>query len=243
MTDDPLLHRSTGNLREGRRYLDGTYAALNPTWHEEDAAWKAAQIWGILQLNGCCPRRIVDVGCGTGGVLAALLDRLPLETEAIGYDISPQAVALGASRQRPGLTLRCADFAETAEGKFDLLLCIDVFEHIEGYMQFLRSLRGSAEYYVFHIPLDMNIRGLLRKRHLKERRMVGHLHYFDPETARATLRDTGYDIIDFQYTTKTDRYNIVRNIFIAMRSVVKAITTQQFSVQLLGDASLLVLAR
>jgi SAM-dependent methyltransferase len=242
MIGDLLPHQTTMNSSEGSLYVDGTYAALNPTWHEEDAAWKASQIWKILQLNGCSPRRIVDVGCGTGGVLAALLDYLPPEAEAIGYDISPQAVGLGAKRQRRGLSINCADFTEMKEEKFDLLLSIDVFEHVENYIQFLRLLRGRAEYYVFHIPLDMNIRSLLRKRHIIERNTVGHLHYFDPTTARATLQHTGYHIIDSFYTTKLDR-NIVRNMFIMIRKVVQAVTTEQFAVQLLGDASLLVLSR
>lgn len=40
-------------------------------------------------------------------------------------------------------------------------MLIDVFEHIEDYMDFLRSINSRAKYFVFHIPLDMYIQGLI----------------------------------------------------------------------------------
>jgi hypothetical protein len=39
---------------------------------------------------------------------------------------------------------------------------------------------------------------------LNARESVGHLHYFTPETAIATLKDTGYNIIDQSFTPGFD---------------------------------------
>ena len=57
-------------------YIDGTYSFSHPTWHDEDAPWKASEIYKILDDNHLTPRRIVDIGCGAGGVLASLVEFL-----------------------------------------------------------------------------------------------------------------------------------------------------------------------
>lgn len=124
-----------------------------------------------------------------------------------------------------------------------------VFEHIDDYMGFLRRLRGRSKYYVFHIPLDISIVGLLRGQHLKQRKEVGHLHYFDQATALATLRDTGFKIIGAQYTRTAEDIlqmhpewrtttAILGN---AARRIVRTIAGEDLSVRLLGGASLMVL--
>jgi len=85
------------------------------------------------------------------------------------------------------------DLLETKE-RFDLLLCIDVFEHIPNYLVFLEKLRNHADRFIFHIPLDLSVLTILRPaRLLKGRYGVGHLHTFNYELALAVLKDTGYE--------------------------------------------------
>ena len=225
------------------RYVEGAYAAANPTWHAEDSAWKAAQINKILSRNACQPKRIVEVGCGAGGVLSAVVEGLGSDAKGIGFDISPQAVSMAKSLERRNLQFWCADFIAHQEYRgYDLLLCIDVFEHIEDYIGFLKQIQPRSDYFVFHIPLDMNIRGLLRKHHMDERRKVGHIHYFDSMSALAALTDTGYQIVDHCYTPHPNPNRMMKSIE-TCRKLVSMMTGEDFSVQLLGGASLLVLAR
>ena len=80
-------------------------------------------------------------------------------------------------------------------------MMIDVFEHIEDYMTALRRLHDRGRRALFHIPLDLSVQGLLRVSPiLTARSSVGHLHYFTKETALATLADTGWRVIDAEYT-------------------------------------------
>jgi SAM-dependent methyltransferase len=195
----------------------------------------------MLARNDCTPRRIVDIGCGTGGVLSAVLDNLPAATEGIGYDIAPYPVSIGKKRQRENFSVECADFLASDEKDFDLLLCIDVFEHVEDYIGFLRKARGRAKTFIFHIPLDMDIKGLLRKRHMRERKEVGHIHHFDCMTALSALEDVGYNIVDYFYTTKADN-GLKARLISAARRLVQLVTNENFAVQLLGGSSLMVLA-
>ena len=229
-------------------YMGKGYAAANPGWHEEDASVKAAKIAEIVRANNINFRKIVDVGCGTGGILNALLqDDIFRDSTAVGYDIAPYAIKLAKQREGDNLSFHCGDFLQTNES-FDCLLCIDVFEHIDDYMGFLRKLSGRSRYYVFHIPLDINLIGLLRGDHLQRRKGVGHLHYFDKATALATLRDTGFKIIDTQYTRTEDVLYIhpewrttTAILGIAGRRILRTIAGEDLSVRLLGGASLMVL--
>jgi SAM-dependent methyltransferase len=234
-------------------YMDigNGYAAANPGWHDEDAGVKAAKIIEIARANniGIACKNIVDVGCGTGGILNALLqDDTFRNSTAVGYDIAPYAVKLAKQREGDRLKFNCGDFSQTSDN-FDCLLCIDVFEHIDDYMGFLRKLRGRSRYYIFHIPLDMNLIGLFRGDHLQRRKEVGHLHYFDQATALATLRDTGFKIIDTMYTRTEDAFRIhpewrttTAILGAAGRRVLRTIAGEDLSVRLLGGASLMVLA-
>jgi Methyltransferase domain len=230
-------------------YTGKGYADANPAWHDEDAGAKAANIAKIVRANNITCRKIADVGCGTGGVLNALLQHdIFRDSIAIGYDIAPYAISLAKQRETDNLSFHCGDFLQTNES-YDFLLCIDVFEHVDDYMGFLRKLRGRSKYYVFHVPLDISITGLLRGQHLQQREEVGHLHYFDQATALATLRDTGFKIIGTQYTrTAEDILQIhpewrttTAMLGNAVRRVVRIVAGEDLSVRLLGGASLMVL--
>lgn len=184
------------------QYADGSYRAMNPTWHDEDAVWKADQVVELLVNCQIRPSSVCDVGCGTGGVLASLRGRLDVPT-LVGWDISPDAAAIARSRH-PDIEVRCGDLLGTDES-YDLVLALDVFEHVEDYLGFLRSLARHGRHFVFHIPLDMSAMNVLRVRPLlQNRERLGHLHYFSKDTALATLRTAGY-VIEHEGFTRLDQ--------------------------------------
>lgn len=127
-----------------------------------------------------------------------------------------------------------------------MVLAIDVFEHVEDYFGFLRKLWEKAEYKIFHIPLDLSVQTVFRSSPiLKERKTVGHIHYFTKETALETLKDTGYSIIDHFYTggslelpNRGWRANLLR----IPRKLAFSLN-KDLSVRLLGGYSLMVLAK
>ena len=177
-------------------YTGGEYAERHPTWHIEDSPWKADQIARMVELHGLAPRKVVEVGCGAGEVLRQVHERLPEVTECVGYEISPQAFEMTKERAAPGMRFELADFAESEESDVDLLLVIDVIEHVEDYLGFLRSLQGRARHTILHVPLDLSIEWMLRVSPLvNERRTMGHIHYFTKEITLEALRDTGYEVV------------------------------------------------
>ena len=72
--------------------------------------------------------RICDLGCGTGGNLAALAD----EHDVVGVEYSPQALEYArrrlGDRVRPG---SLPDGIDLPAESFDVVLLTDVLEHIE----------------------------------------------------------------------------------------------------------------
>jgi len=183
-------------------YTDGTYLANNPGWHEEDADWKGGKIAEILRRNHVQPRTIGEVGCGSGAVLEAVSKKLGGAVECVGYDISPQAAEIAGKRAKQNLRFVHGNLLESSAEPFDVLLAIDVIEHIEDCIGFARALRSRGRDKVFHIPLDLSVQSVLRASPLMQtRREVGHIHYFTKETALATLTDAGLEIVDWFYTS------------------------------------------
>jgi len=226
-------------------YETGEYVERNPTYHVEDSSWKATQILKMIEKHRLGSETICEVGCGAGEILRQLQSRLPATTEFSGYEISPQAFALCQPIANERLQFHCEDLLTARSPYFDLLLCIDVFEHVPDYINFLKALREKARYKIFHIPLDMSAQWVLRGRPiLREREQAGHLHYFMKDTALSTLSDTGYDVIDWVYTAGAIDHP--RSVKAKLASLPRRILTsinQDFVARVLGGYSLLVLAK
>src|SRR4051794_30529062 len=82
--------------------------------------------------------RILDVGCGTGGMLA----HLRAHAATVGVDRSVQA--LRHSRGRGVGAVACADMDRLpfAAGRFDLVMMLDVIEHFADDLAVVRNARG-----------------------------------------------------------------------------------------------------
>jgi len=220
-------------------YNDGRYSSKNPGWHENDAPWKATQVLSTLGDRNFRPESIVDIGCGTGGVLEVIAGTLN-GTRLVGYDPSSQAIRMVERSDR--VELRVGTPKDVHE-HYDLLLNLDVFEHVEDYIGFLRSLRPIADWFMFHIPLDVSAQSVIRERPLlTARSTVGHLHYFTRRTALASLETAGFKIVcdrlllpnDMPRQAKTRIANIPRNLGRRLMP--------ELSARILGGSTLLVLA-
>lgn len=227
-------------------YEDGTYLENNSSWHEEDSAWKAKQIKKVIEKNHILPSTICEIGCGAGEILNQLSSQLNGGKKYFGYEISPQAFALCSKKARDNLCFFLEDLLKKDDEYFDLIMAIDVLEHVDDYIGFLRKIQTKGKYKIFHIPLDLSVQTVLRPSVVMEsRRTVGHLHYFTKETALATLEYAGYEIIDYFYSAsrvdlpnrgwKANLLKIPRTIMFFFNS--------NLAVRVMGGFSLLVLAK
>jgi hypothetical protein len=197
----------------------------------------------MLSRNGLTPGSLCEVGCGAGEILKQLSHAFP-KANFVGYELSRQAFELCKTRESTNVKYVLGDVT-SADVFYDCLLCIDVFEHVEDYLGFLKSLKPMATYKIFHIPLDISVVSVLRSLMLQARQTVGHLHYFSRDTALATLTYCGYEIVDSFYTPFEIDFprGGWRHRFFQYRYRVLFGMSQHFAVKLYGGASLLVLAR
>ena len=226
-------------------YKTGEYVERNPTYHVEDSAWKAGQVLRMIERHELRPKSVCEVGCGAGEILKQLQEILPAGTQFFGYEISPQAFALCETRANERLQFFCEDLLAGESKTFDLLLCLDVFEHVEDYFGFLRGLRDKASHKVFHIPLDLSVQWVWRRSPImRGREQAGHLHYFTKETALATLQDAGYEVLDWFYTPGAiANPRSVKAKLASWPRRLLSVLSEDLVVRVLGGYSLLVLAK
>ncbi len=228
-------------------YTDGGYYASNPDWHLEESSFKANMVLEFIKKFQLPTNLVVEVGCGAGGVLAELMKNLPAESVLKGYDISPQAIQIAGKKAGPRLSFYLDDYTELRELKADLVLVLDVAEHIDDVYSFLRRLRDRGRYFIFHIPLDMSCRTLLKPHVLlQQRTSVGHIHYFTEETMLWMLRDVGFEVENFIYT-KPDVDLIKPGSFKQwVKKILRKFSysiNKKLSVKLWGGYSALILAK
>lgn len=227
-------------------YLDGSYLKKNPTWHIEDSEWKAKQIIRMIDRNSLRPKTICEVGCGGGEILKQLQQRMDRECTFYGYEISPQAYELCRKRSNERLRFKLRDILQETDVFFELILVIDLIEHLEDYFSFLREIRLKSKYKILHIPLDLSVQSVIRRSKLTQvRESVAHIHYFTKEIVFHILEDTDYEILDYFYTAKSielPAMSVKRTIARLPRKLLFRIH-QDSAARFMGGFSLMILAK
>ena len=230
-------------------YTSGQYLDVTQTWHAEDSPWKARQIKKIIDKNKIQPNNIAEIGCGSGSILDEL-SRMPdlQNTSFKGYDISPQAIEMAKKIDNERVEFFQEDLlSEDNEEKFDILMVIDVFEHVPDYLGFVEKCRTKATYKIYHIPLDIHVSSVLRNSFIKNRYDIGHIHYFTADSAISALRDSGHEIIDSFYTDGAfGVFKEHQNIKTAVANVPRWLFSKfslPFTARVFGGYSLLVLTK
>lgn len=225
-------------------YTNGAYEERNPAWHSEHSPWKAGKIAGTLKANKIEFRSACEIGCGAGQVLSELSKFYSSEDKTYtGFDISPQAINRARTLETDHLKFVLGSpFA--SDKNYDLVLIIDVIEHVENCMDFMRQIRPCGKTKVFHIPLDLSAQIILRSKPLlKAREEAGHIHYFTKDIALQLFRETGYRVIDWNYTDSSLSFpsGWKGRIFNTLRALSFRFFPH-FTVKALGGWSLLVIA-
>jgi hypothetical protein len=225
------------------RYTAGDYLASNPSWHVEDSPWKAQNVMQMLDRHRVRPQTVCEVGCGAGEILRVLRDAMP-GVEFTGYEVSAAAVEMAREREGERLRFVLGDILEEDPAvTFDVVLVMDVIEHLEDYFAFLRGVAARARSVVLHIPLDMFALSALRPHALLESRAtVGHIQYFLKDTALAALADCGLRTVDWRYTWSGGEPASMKDQLLYRARKLLFRLNPDLEVRLLGGHSLLVLA-
>ena len=176
-------------------YTSCEYTQKNPDYHQKDSAHKWRNFEKCLRKaskNGDISlakiKSVCEIGCGTGGILKKLssyegfsnLDNIE------GWDINPSAIEIAKKK-----------YPEIKFFNKDLLICADVFEHLENPYLFLNTLRQKSKYFLFNIPIELSFLSMLQGKKVFQSAFtdVGHLHFYSAATANLIIDLTGYKVI------------------------------------------------
>ncbi len=164
-----------------------------------DQLWRST--WGDLQHYGpvhrhllrrlvetvstLSVRTILDVGCGSGEHLAALAGRGAYELT--GADVSPAALEL-ARRKVPSAHFNLLNIErECLPETFDLVMSLQVVEHLADDVAALRHMGRMARSYV----LVSTLRGHMRS----SERAIGHLRNYSTDELRRKVERAGLKVL------------------------------------------------
>lgn len=222
-------------------YNNQNYLRKNPHWHQEDSSFKAKAIHSILEKNKIEYTSVCEVGCGAGEVLYQLKElNGDRSISYTGYDISKDAIEL-AQKKNLGIDFKLADYTQEGHDA-DVLLVIDVIEHLRDYFSFLDAIVKKGKYTVFHIPLDMFVWSLFREQMLIEsKERVGHIHNFSENFVISILKDHGYKVISKEYTEPDYRSGSFKSGLVNGIKQIMFKIAPRFTTKTLGGYSVLVL--
>ncbi|MBS1841448.1 MAG: methylase [Acidobacteria bacterium] len=159
-----------------------------------------------------------------------------------GWDVAPAAIEMAMTRENEMLQFGLADFGEIETPELDLLLALEVVDHVENYLGFLRMLKSRAALKLFSFSLDISVQSALRAGAFLQRRDAHHhLHHFNREIAISALEYTGFKILDWQLVPSLPGASKLATLAKPIRSSLFALAPE-FTVRLLGGYSLLVVA-
>lgn len=169
-------------------YTDGTYIKQNPTLHVEDSEYKFFYIKQLL--DEIKPKnnhiKILDIGGGAGIIGLKVCEYfLKMGTEISFYalDLSKEMLEI----QRKNNPYICEIINEPLESldsnqHFDLILMIDVIEHIPDKDKIANQINNISEYVVYNIPIEINLVDLMRNikgnYYKGQTATIGHIHFF-----------------------------------------------------------------
>ncbi len=190
-------------------YTDGTYLMKNPSWHLEDSKVKAQWITNIIPANlRAHIGSVGEIGCGYGSILNELQSSFSKNCQFIGIDISATAINY-AMEKFPGIKFIIGDIYTLDQEKYDLLLVIDLLEHVYYQHNFLDTVKTKSNYSIFHIPIGSNFKNNLFDRYKKQMEKYGHIQFYSLSQIINLLTNSGLAIKDYFYTFGLEHKNNV----------------------------------
>ena len=117
------------NIYDNQKYLEN-----NPNWHIEDSPYKVSLVLKAIKRSDIQFMNMIDIGCGAGTVIRILSEKYQNKLFH-GVDVSLDVSKFWEKGKKGNLK-----FSNSTDNSFDVAICLDVFEHVEDYIGFLKDI-------------------------------------------------------------------------------------------------------
>jgi SAM-dependent methyltransferase len=178
-------------------HYDGGYEPWMLEWRRLGAADKLTNILQTLGAHRSSIESVLEVGCGTGAVLAAIC------AHGVGYrhcgiDLSDPHDHLDPGLDVSKLTLSRYDGVKIPfdDNSFDLVIASHVLEHVPDERGFLHELKRVSRRVIYvEVPCELHLRSSAAA--LQTSLNIGHINAYTPESFALTLATSELEIEDF----------------------------------------------
>lgn len=183
------------------------YIKNNPDLGSKDIATKVRAIEAIINKDKIKLDSILDIGCGSGAILMNLLSDYQIK-KACGIDISETMINTAIKKDlcKAARWIR-SDIFDGDFRDYDLVLAIDIIEHIENDSILLKTIIKWGDYFVFKVPIEDNhvvnlIKflsfGIIDSSKSTEKK-YGHVHHYSEQAFTELVKNSGYEILQKNY--------------------------------------------
>jgi len=181
--------------------------------------------------------RVLDIGCGTGDLLATLEPRY-----GVGTDISEEMIKIAKQKYQRAGNLFFYKVGEEPQEKFDFIIVVDVIEHVEDLANFINQLpkfcyKQTKVIVLMANPLWEPILLLLEK--LKLKMPEGPHKRISFKVIKNILEKNGFKIMEHNYRQIFPKYlpgisNFINKYFYEIPLVKKLGLTEYFILNYVG---------
>jgi SAM-dependent methyltransferase len=187
----------------GRDFYEALYRSeleAEAEWLRRGAQNKADTIEQFLNRHQIRPSSLVELGAGTGAVIAEL-ERRGVADRLLAIDYSDEALAYLRDRN-PSIDTIKADITSSTTPElpyFDVAVLSHVVEHLEDPRSFLNSVRRNVKfnYIVIEVPLENLLAGRFKSKvQDRSNNSAGHVQFFTSSSFENVITESGFRIID-----------------------------------------------
>ena len=172
MTPEEYKQLSIREFTEAARAYDSDHAGIYEMCREDYPQM-------LAELEKEPFDAVLDVGCGTGAVLALLHEKYP-DRRYVGLDLTPEMIEVARTKVAPGMEFVVGDAENLPfdEASFDAVLCSNSFHHYPNPAAFLagalRVLRPGGRLILRDYTSSDPVVWLMNHVELPLARLVGH---------------------------------------------------------------------
>ena len=180
-------------------YNDNSYLKNNPTLHSEDSEFKFNNIRKFLEKIIIQEKKIkiLDVGGGAGLIGKMVMEYYAKKDIIVtlhSLDLSLKMLKTQKQNNPKIKKLINCSLEKCKELNYDLVLMIDVIEHIPNKNISAKTLNRLSKNIIYNIPIEINLFDYIRNisllfRYYKNQtKVLGHVHFFSFLTTTSFLK-------------------------------------------------------